>query len=77
MSEPDLLPEVLPAAENSAPVSAIRDRQRPMLMPLAASGTAGLRRDLISSALIPITEVPPAQTSVPADISQYRQAVMQ
>ncbi|EGI50439.1 hypothetical protein MP35_18560 [Escherichia coli N40513] len=49
----------------------------PWLMPLAASGTAGLRRDLISSALIPITEVPPAQTSVPADISQYRQAVMQ
>ncbi|EMX68342.1 hypothetical protein ECENVIRA811_3660 [Escherichia coli Envira 8/11] len=46
-------------------------------MPLAASGTAGLRRDLISSALIPITEVPPAKTSVPADISQYRQAVMQ
>ena len=31
MSEPDLLPEVLPAAENSAPVSAIRDRQRPMV----------------------------------------------
>lgn len=31
MSEPDLLPDVLPAAENSAPVSAIRDRQRPMV----------------------------------------------
>ncbi|EFD7771146.1 hypothetical protein DWS25_19360 [Escherichia coli] len=47
----------------------------PRLMPPAASGTAVLRRDLISPAVILITEAPPAQTSVPADISQYSHAV--